>query len=1540
MKRVFNFFILFTLLAMSFGSLGVAPAQAATTTTTIVDSAGNIGQWTSVVLNASGFPVISYYDVANTSLKVAVCNDAACTAPTITTVDNSADVGGDTSLVLNASGFPVISYYDVANTSLKVAVCNDAACTAPTITTVDTTNGRYSSIKLNALGYPVISYRGSNVLRLAVCGNSTCTAGNTLTTVDSTANVGDTTSLALNASGFPVISYRDVTNSDLKVAVCGNATCSTGNTLTTVDSTGDVGSWTSVALNASGFPIVSYTDNTNTSLKLAVCGNATCSAGNTFTTVDNAADVGSYISLKLNASGLPIISYYDTTNTSLKLAMCGDAACSAGNTITTVDNAADVGQYTSLTLNANGFPVISYYDATNGDLKLATFTPTSAEISGGVPTLTWNTFLGGTGFDAAGRSIAVDGDGNTYLVGYSNVTWGSPIRAFTVSGTNTDSYVAKLDSSGNLLWNTFLGGTGTDYGNGLLLDPSGNIYIAGQSNVSWGSPIRAFTVNGTNSDGFVAKLDSSGNLLWNTFLGGTGVDSGSGLALDGSGNIYVSARGGTTSWGTPVRPHDPGANVDAYVAKLGSNGNLLWNTFLGGSGNDDANRLVVDGNGDVLVAGSSSATWASPIRTYTSNTDGFAAKLDTNGNLLWNTFLGGTASDVGFGLAVDTSGNVYVSGWGGNWGSPVRAFTGGNDAFVVKLNSSGTLQWNTFLGTTGDDASITLWLDGNGNLYAAGRSASAWSCSPVDCTVRPFTVNGTNTEGFVTKLDPTNGNLSWNTFLGGTGQDGNETLTIDNSGNIYAAGFSRATWQGTSAPVRAYTASDDATVAKLSIHYHVTYHANSATNGTAPANQAKISGQDLTLATNTGSLARTGYTLTGWNTQDNGLGTHYDLGGTYATEADVTLYAEWTLLTYTVSYNANNPTSGTAPATQTKYHGVDLTLAANNGSLAKTGYTLTGWNTQDDGLGTHYNLEGTYTANAATTLYAEWTINTYTVTYDGNGSTGGSVPTDPNNPYNYNTTVTVLGNTGSLVKTSSTFNGWNSAADGSGTSYSSGNTFAMPANNVTLYAQWLVIPSANGGDGPGGVGVTDGSSALELWLRADKGVYSNAGCTTAATNGQDVTCWQDQSGNSQDVKQYSTLPLPSFATNQYNSQPALSYAGNDENGEVLTTNIAAFANNPQYTLFFVFNPNNITGENLFAIGNPAIGDSIGYHPQHKGSSYIYHFASDCGSGPFNCLSSTIDNGLQLKTFRYAALTSSTDAYYFLNGTQLTSADMSALSIPANPLISVGGFANRTGSTGYEFGGTLTEAVFFSSPLPDVSRILVENYLAAKYDITMTANDVYDGDATGFDYDVAGIGMYNGNTHTQAHGAGMIVVNRTFLQGNGDWLLFGHTADVNGNTTTDLPTGGDWASAPNPMRWVRSFYIDVTDSGGGSGGTVDVIFDFSEGGMGDISNPVPVGPASNYRLLGRSGATGTFSDVTASSGATVVIVGDQVQFLNVDVSVLGSNFTVGTLDHDNSPTSVEVLDLSARQAASPLPVALLAMLASAGLLLLRRRRKAA
>jgi hypothetical protein len=248
---------------------------------------------------------------------------------TVNILDSTGDVGMHPSIAIGADGYPVISYYDATNGDLKVTKCGDASCIP---------------------------------------------ASASLRTLDSTGNVGMDTSITIGVDGYPIISYYDATNARLKVAHCGDVSCSTLDPTTprVLDSTGNVGQYTSIAIGADGYPVISYYDVSYKRLKVAKCGDASCSTLNPATpqVLDSAGDVGKYTSIAIGADGYPVISYYLDLTGSLKVAKCGDASCTpaSANLRILTDPIGIVGGYTSIAIGADGYPVISY--SINGDLTV------------------------------------------------------------------------------------------------------------------------------------------------------------------------------------------------------------------------------------------------------------------------------------------------------------------------------------------------------------------------------------------------------------------------------------------------------------------------------------------------------------------------------------------------------------------------------------------------------------------------------------------------------------------------------------------------------------------------------------------------------------------------------------------------------------------------------------------------------------------------------------------------------------------------------------------------------------------------------------------------------------------------------------------------------------------------------------------------------------------------------------------------------------------------------------------------------------------
>ncbi|MCX6723973.1 MAG: SBBP repeat-containing protein [Candidatus Staskawiczbacteria bacterium] len=561
-------------------------------------------------------------------------------------------------------------------------------------------------------------------------------------------------------------------------------------------------------------------------------------------------------------------------------------------------------------------------------------------------------------------------------------------------------------------WNPFLGGGGDDQGYAIAVDTSGNIYIAGTSTVTWGSPVRPYTTS--DKDVFVTKLDSAGNLIWNTFLGGSGNDvlSGGanilfgGIAVDGNNNIYVSGYSTATWQGTqsPISPYVAGNGDNAFVAKLDNNGGLLWNTFIGSSGGTDYTGagIAVDTNGNLYVTGLGDAAWTypglSPVQAYTSSYEAWVAKMDsTSGAMTWYTFLGGSGVDLGSQVAADASGNVYVVGRSNaTWGSsPKRAFVAGNfNVFAAKLTSAGVLSWNTFLGDSGNTAASYLAIDGSGNTYVAGSTWDAWG-SP---TRRAYSGNGFNS--WVAKLDST-GVLTWNTFQGSfNGGDYPGGLAVDGSGNVYVGGYGSASW---GSPIkRAYSSGVDAMLTKLDSTGAFVWD-------TFLGGAGNDYGSDIKLDSN-GNIYVVGYTTATWGTPPKAftggandifiakiLGSGASVGNLVSVHKVTPTTGANGSVSPAVVTNVNdgdNLNFVITPATH--YHVADV-LADSVSVGAVTSYTFTNV-TADHTIATTFAIDTnalTYTANSNGTITG---TSPQTINY---GSDGSQVTATPSAHYHF-----------------------------------------------------------------------------------------------------------------------------------------------------------------------------------------------------------------------------------------------------------------------------------------------------------------------------------------------------------------------------------------------------------------------------------------------------------------------------------------------------------------------------------------------------------
>jgi len=415
------------------------------------------------------------------------------------------------------------------------------------------------------------------------------------------------------------------------------------------------------------------------------------------------------------------------------------------------------------------------------------------------PAYQWHTFYGSSDSDY-GYAIAVDSSDNIYVTGESHDPWGSPLHSH--SGGYYDIVVVKLNSSGTYQWHTFYGSSNYDFVFGIAVDPSDSVYVTGYSYATWGTPLDAHA-GGGNPDIVVIKLNGSGDLQWHTFHGSSGDDSGKGIAADPSGNVYVTGSSDAT-WGSPLNSYN--GSRDIVVCKLDSSGSLQWHTFYGSSSGDYGYGIAVDSPGNLYVTGYSNSTWGTPLNAFAGWDDIVVIKLNDSGALQWHTFHGSPRADYGRGIAVDPSGDIYVTGESAaTWGAPLSAHAGGYfyypDVLIVKLNGSGALQWNTFYGSSDLDRGHGIAVDSSGNICVIGESYATWGS--------PINAYAGNDDIVSIKMD-SSGAYQWHTFYGSSGDDYGSGIARDSWGNVYVTGHSKA-W---GSPLNAHAGWDDIVVIK------------------------------------------------------------------------------------------------------------------------------------------------------------------------------------------------------------------------------------------------------------------------------------------------------------------------------------------------------------------------------------------------------------------------------------------------------------------------------------------------------------------------------------------------------------------------------------------------------------------------------------------------------------------------------------------------------------------------------------------------------
>lgn len=453
------------------------------------------------------------------------------------------------------------------------------------------------------------------------------------------------------------------------------------------------------------------------------------------------------------------------------------------------------------------------------------------------PSVTYSTYLGGTAEDD-GYGIGFDSTGAAYVTGQTEST-DFPTAGGISPNTNKgafDAFVTKFAANGSsLIYSTYVGGTGSDSGNALAVDSSGDVFVAGGTTSSdFPTTASAFqkTYGGGSVDGFAFELNPAGTALtYSTYLGGSGEDVATGIAIDSSGAYVVGKTGSTNFPPNPTIQTQLAGTGNGFVAKLNPAGSaLLYATYLGGGTGDFASAVAVAAGAAYVTGGTENPTFPTTTGVIqpkcgsdgTCNGglyDAFVSVINPAGSaFIYSTFLGGSGLDEGLGIAVDSSGNAFVTGLTQSSDFPTqtpsqKTLGGTQDAFISQVNPTGTaLVYSTYLGGSQSDAATSIALDQRDDAYVTGQTES--SDFPVANPTQM--ASGGGNDAFVSELNSV-GSLIFSTYLGGslnentnangTGLAATGSIAVDSPGaNVYVTGNTLSTNFPTKAPFQAAVA--------------------------------------------------------------------------------------------------------------------------------------------------------------------------------------------------------------------------------------------------------------------------------------------------------------------------------------------------------------------------------------------------------------------------------------------------------------------------------------------------------------------------------------------------------------------------------------------------------------------------------------------------------------------------------------------------------------------------------------------------------------
>lgn len=449
-------------------------------------------------------------------------------------------------------------------------------------------------------------------------------------------------------------------------------------------------------------------------------------------------------------------------------------------------------------------------------------------------------------------------------------------------GGSHDAFLVKFDNAGVRQWATYYGGSAQDIFYEIKADASGNIYATGetQSSAAISTPGAHQNLYAGGSDAMLIKFNSSGVRQWATYYGTTGNESAFSCAIDATGDVYIAGHSqlptpaGTIIATAGSHQTTNGFGNASFLAKFNSSGVRQWATYYGGSNIDQAHSCTTDASGNVFMAGRTKCSISASISTTgshqpayggaTGDPDAYLVKFNSSGVRQWGTFYGGIGSDDNVCCATDGAGNIYLGGQSDTQTSnvistagshqPLKGAGGTPDAFLAKFNSSGVRQWGTYYGGLGNEGGYNCITDGSNNVYLSGRSSVSSGTAIAVPGNHQSTVGG-NDDAFLVKFN-SSGVRQWGTYYGGAGYESGYSCAIDASNNLYLCGNSDSNAPGTeisTAGSHQVTngGSDDAFLVKFT----QCTGPPSPVNNTPLSNQTICSGSTTTLnATGSGTI--------------------------------------------------------------------------------------------------------------------------------------------------------------------------------------------------------------------------------------------------------------------------------------------------------------------------------------------------------------------------------------------------------------------------------------------------------------------------------------------------------------------------------------------------------------------------------------------------------------------------------------------------------------------------------------------------------------